>query len=140
MLLAGMGRSSCKPLASGSLGKIRFWLSSIRLKIIRSSLIASSRYEAGRLASQPSSIQAVSSHFSCPCAGLQKEGGAQSLWGLMVGAARYVQHHASHAKKHANVRLICTPAEGPSDGLVKLVVSTPTYGGVSECAVAHLCF
>ena len=61
---------------------------------------------------------------------LDEDGAPQSVFGVMVGAAGYIRHHAGLRRGGPNVALTASPMAGVGDGFVQLVARTRNHGGV----------
>ena len=61
---------------------------------------------------------------------LDEDGAPQSVFGVMVGAAGYIRHHAGLRRGGPNVAFTASPMAGVGDGFVQLVARTRNHGGI----------
>ena len=61
---------------------------------------------------------------------LEEDGASQPVFGVMVGAAGSLRHHAGLRRGGPNVVFVAYPMAGVGDGFVKLVARTRTKGGI----------
>ena len=65
----------------------------------------------------------------CEVKGVLKEGRAVSVYGVLVGAARYLQHYQGIGRINAVIKV--DTSKGPNDGFLTLVAATRTGQGIS---------
>ena len=61
---------------------------------------------------------------------LDEDGAPQSVFGVMVGAAGHMRHHAGVRRGGPNVAFMANPRAGVGDGFVQLVVRTRNHAGI----------